>query len=156
MQLHSVNNSQPSFGMALKVEGPKACQKFAKLIGMDKHPNIAKRGLKRFAASQAKNPYDIIYDRNRFDIIKDKVIIDSVEIERKIPTGKNDSTTLGEAIKKCGKRLYKAIFEPEAFLPKELKTAADLANKQAATDAKLAAEVKQGEIVEKILSKFNN
>ena len=151
MMLQTSNNSQPTFGMAIKIPATDAGKRqFAKYINIDRP--FVKRGLNRLARQQSKNPFDIIFDRGRIHVQKENMICDTFIIEN--CKNKNASKTLRESLKQACKGLYYAIFKPEVYLPKELKQAAKSANEQHKKLLNQIKEEKAGEKLEEILSKY--
>ena len=129
--LNSINNNQPTFGMAVvKPTSKTAMQEFAKAIGTASDSFITRRtaraGLKQMIRQNASNPYNIAYDsaNNTFNVLEPitKNIKEKFEI-----TTTHPAKTVFQKISRGLRRGYNVIFNPKGELPKAFRDASNAA-----------------------------
>ena len=140
--LNSINNNQPSFGMALRKPAQAEMRNFTKLLELNSdtwaYRKLSERGLKQVIKENRNNPFDIVYNaaENAFSVLNkgsDTVLktFRPVPAELKITVGEGTTAAAENVAKKkepsFAKKLFKVtnalIFNPKQFLPKELKQA---------------------------------
>lgn len=140
--LNSVNNNQPSFGMALKQPAPADMRKFAQLLELNHDTwvcrKLSERGLKQVIKENRNNPFDIVYNaaENAFSVMDKgaKYVLRTFK-----PAPEKLAVEVGEGASVAAENVAKKkepsfvrqffrmvnalVFNPKQLLPNELKQA---------------------------------
>ena len=130
MMLNSVNNNQPTFGMALKKPNASDMKKFAQAIGTASDNFVtrttARRGLRQIIRENLGNPYHIQYsaNSNAFELVEKGAagVRENFEIIARKP-----AKTVLQKIGRGFKKGWNILFNPKGELPKALRDASNQA-----------------------------
>ncbi len=144
MMLQSVNNTQPTFGMALRKPNAVDMEKFAQVTKLADENflvrSTAGRGLKQIIKENKNNPFDIIFNaaEEAFEVLsKNGIVLRAFPLKKTkvIEVGAEEAAKAVETkVKKepsLAKQMLKAlkvlVFEPKNIMPSALKKASNFA-----------------------------
>ena len=166
--LNSVNNNQPSFGMALRKPATADMRKFTQLLELNHDSwacrKLSERGLKQVIKENRNNPFDIVYNaaEEAFNVLSkgsDTVLrtYRPAPAKLEVAVGEGAAVAAENVAKKKQPSFVKQffrvanalIFNPKAFLPTELNQASRYAGycHRQAIKAEQAAAAKEQKLI---------